>query len=193
VTFLACVRRAGFVVAFLAASPAAEAGELAFRSVEVFGPRGERSVGQVATYVAAPGERNAVDVRFADGRLVVRDAAGVRSGSRCQAVDGGVSCPVSALRSLEMRLGDGDDEFAAEGLTVAPRLPRAARAVHDGTLHSRRRPAVRAPRRRRAFRWEIDPAVWRRHACAVVGRGLTPEQWDEIVPEQDYVSVCPSR
>jgi WD40 repeat protein len=41
--------------------------------------------------------------------------------------------------------------------------------------------------------WEVDPAAWRRHACAVVGRGLTPEQWDEIVPEQDYISVCPSR
>jgi hypothetical protein len=45
----------------------------------------------------------------------------------------------------------------------------------------------------RAFRWEVDPAAWRQHACAVVGRGLTPEQWEEIVPEQDYISVCPSR
>jgi DNA-binding SARP family transcriptional activator/WD40 repeat protein len=45
----------------------------------------------------------------------------------------------------------------------------------------------------RAFRWEVDPAAWRRRACAIVGRGLTPEQWEEIVPEQDYTSVCPSR
>jgi WD40 repeat protein len=45
----------------------------------------------------------------------------------------------------------------------------------------------------RAFRWEVDPAAWRQHACAVVGRGLTPEQWEKIVPEQDYISVCPSR
>jgi hypothetical protein len=112
------VRLVGFVVAFLAASPAAEAGELAFRTVEVFGPRGERGVGQVARYVAAPGERNAVEARFADGRLVVRDAAGVRSGSGCQAVDGGVSCPVFALQSLEVRLGDGDDAFAAGSLIV---------------------------------------------------------------------------
>jgi hypothetical protein len=29
------------------------------------------------------------------------------------------------------------------------------------------------------------------HACAVAG-GLTPEQWAELVPEQDYISVCPS-
>jgi DNA-binding SARP family transcriptional activator/WD40 repeat protein len=44
----------------------------------------------------------------------------------------------------------------------------------------------------RAFRWEVDPAAWRRHACAVAGGGLTPEQWEEIVPEQDYIEVCPS-
>jgi WD40 repeat protein len=44
----------------------------------------------------------------------------------------------------------------------------------------------------RAFRWEVDPAAWRRHACAIVGRGLTPEQWEKIVPEQDYISVCPA-
>ena len=44
----------------------------------------------------------------------------------------------------------------------------------------------------RAFRWEVDPAAWRQHACAVVGRGLTPDQWEKIAPEQDYISVCPS-
>jgi hypothetical protein len=44
----------------------------------------------------------------------------------------------------------------------------------------------------RAFRWEVDPAAWRKHACAVVGGGLTPQQWKEIVPKQDYTSICPS-
>jgi len=32
--------------------------------------------------------------------------------------------------------------------------------------------------------------AWRRHACAVAG-GLTPEQWSEVVPEQDYIAACP--
>jgi WD40 repeat protein len=44
----------------------------------------------------------------------------------------------------------------------------------------------------RAFRWEVDPAAWRRHACAVAGGGLTPEQWEDVVPEQEYIEVCPS-
>jgi hypothetical protein len=43
----------------------------------------------------------------------------------------------------------------------------------------------------RAVRWEVDPAVWMQHACAVAGGGLTPEQWEEVVPEQDYRQVCP--
>jgi hypothetical protein len=43
-----------------------------------------------------------------------------------------------------------------------------------------------------AIRWEVDPATWRRQACVVAGGDLTPEQWERIVPEQDYRSVCPS-
>jgi WD40 repeat protein/DNA-binding SARP family transcriptional activator len=43
----------------------------------------------------------------------------------------------------------------------------------------------------RAFRWEVDPAAWRSRACAITGGGLTPEQWEEIVPEQDFIEVCP--
>jgi len=42
-----------------------------------------------------------------------------------------------------------------------------------------------------AIRWEVDPAAWRRQACIVAGGGLTPAQWAEEVPEQDYVSACP--
>ena len=43
----------------------------------------------------------------------------------------------------------------------------------------------------RAIRWEVDPEVWVKHACDIAGN-LTREQWEEVVPEQDYVSVCPA-
>ena len=43
-----------------------------------------------------------------------------------------------------------------------------------------------------AIRFDVDPDAWVQHACAVAGGDLTPEQWEEVVPEQDYVSVCPS-
>jgi WD40 repeat protein len=44
----------------------------------------------------------------------------------------------------------------------------------------------------RAIRWEVDPELWLQQACALGGGGLTPEQWAELVPDQDYVSACPS-
>ena len=42
----------------------------------------------------------------------------------------------------------------------------------------------------RAVRWELDPAVWRRHACTVAGGGLTRAQWKDTVPEQEYRATC---
>jgi WD40 repeat protein len=44
----------------------------------------------------------------------------------------------------------------------------------------------------RAIRLEVDPELWLKRACALAGGGLTPEEWAELVPEQDYVSACPS-
>jgi WD40 repeat protein len=44
----------------------------------------------------------------------------------------------------------------------------------------------------RAIRWEVYPEVWLQRACALTGGGPTPEQWAELVPEQDYVLACPS-
>jgi WD40 repeat protein/DNA-binding SARP family transcriptional activator len=41
------------------------------------------------------------------------------------------------------------------------------------------------------IRFDTSPEAWRRHACTVAGGGLTPEQWEEIVPEQEYTQVCP--
>jgi WD40 repeat protein/DNA-binding SARP family transcriptional activator len=40
--------------------------------------------------------------------------------------------------------------------------------------------------------FDTAPEAWRRHACTITGGGLTPEQWEEIVPEQDYIEVCPA-
>jgi WD40 repeat protein len=43
----------------------------------------------------------------------------------------------------------------------------------------------------RAIRWEVDPAAWRQRACAIAG-GPTPEEWEQIAPEHDFIEVCPS-
>jgi WD40 repeat protein/DNA-binding SARP family transcriptional activator len=41
-----------------------------------------------------------------------------------------------------------------------------------------------------AVRWEVDPAAWVRRTCTTAGGGLTPEQWEQLVPDQDYRATC---
>ena len=39
---------------------------------------------------------------------------------------------------------------------------------------------------------EIDPALWRRRACVVVGRNLHAEEWKQYLPAGTrYRATCP--
>jgi WD40 repeat protein/class 3 adenylate cyclase len=43
----------------------------------------------------------------------------------------------------------------------------------------------------RAMLWEIDPAIWRRRACAIAGRNLTREEWKLYLPPgKAYRATC---
>ena len=42
----------------------------------------------------------------------------------------------------------------------------------------------------RAYRWDVRPASWARHACAVAGRKLTRSEWQDVLPERDYDPAC---
>jgi len=43
----------------------------------------------------------------------------------------------------------------------------------------------------RAMLWDVDPAVWRRRACAIAGRNLTPEEWKLYLPAGTaYRATC---
>jgi len=41
-----------------------------------------------------------------------------------------------------------------------------------------------------AYRWDVRPASWARHACAVAGRSLTRVEWSEELPDRDYAPAC---
>jgi WD40 repeat protein len=44
----------------------------------------------------------------------------------------------------------------------------------------------------RAMLWDLDPAVWRQRACAIVGRNLTREEWNlHLPPGTPYRATCP--
>jgi WD40 repeat protein len=43
-----------------------------------------------------------------------------------------------------------------------------------------------------AMLWDVDPAVWRQRACAIVGRNLTREEWKLYLPAAArYRATCP--
>jgi WD40 repeat protein len=43
----------------------------------------------------------------------------------------------------------------------------------------------------RAMLWDVDPAVWRQRACAIVGRNLTRDEWNlHLPPEAPYRATC---
>ena len=80
----------------------------------------------------------------------------------------------------------GTQQPIGSALTVEPNTFASAALSPDGT--SLFAVSTHGP----GISLDTAPEAWRRHACAVTGGGLTPEQWEEIVPEQDYISVCPS-
>jgi WD40 repeat protein len=44
----------------------------------------------------------------------------------------------------------------------------------------------------RAMLWQVDPAVWRRRACAIVGRNLSREEWKLYLPSgTPFRPTCP--
>jgi WD40 repeat protein/DNA-binding SARP family transcriptional activator len=42
----------------------------------------------------------------------------------------------------------------------------------------------------RAFRWDVRPASWERQACAVAGRTLTRDEWNDALPGRSYAPAC---
>ena len=41
-----------------------------------------------------------------------------------------------------------------------------------------------------AYRWDVRPSSWARHACAVAGRTLTRSEWNDVLPGRDYAPAC---
>lgn len=75
--------------------------------------------GRRVVFQAAPGERNAVRIENANGRVTIRDAgAPVRAGAGCERVAAStVSCSLGGTRVLEssISLGEGDDKLTLVG------------------------------------------------------------------------------
>ena len=42
----------------------------------------------------------------------------------------------------------------------------------------------------RAYRWDIRPSSWARHACKIASRRLSRTEWNDVLPERDYAPAC---
>jgi WD40 repeat protein len=40
------------------------------------------------------------------------------------------------------------------------------------------------------YRWDVRPAGWANYACALAGRSLTREEWEEALPGHAYAPAC---
>jgi WD40 repeat protein len=41
--------------------------------------------------------------------------------------------------------------------------------------------------------WEVDPAAWLKRACAIAGRRLTQQEWQDFLPGRPYRPSCGTR
>ena len=39
--------------------------------------------------------------------------------------------------------------------------------------------------------WNVDPRAWKKDACRVGHRNLTPAEWRDLLPERGYRAFCP--
>jgi len=42
----------------------------------------------------------------------------------------------------------------------------------------------------RAVRFDASANAWKRHACLITGRDLTPREWSDVLPDRPYRTVC---
>jgi WD40 repeat protein/DNA-binding SARP family transcriptional activator len=69
-------------------------------------------------------------------------------------------------------------------LTIEPNTFVAAAFAPDGSH------LFAIPHRGRGVRWDVSPKDWKRHACRVAGRELTPDEWQDALPDRHYRPVC---
>ena len=77
----------------------------------------------------------------------------------------------------------------ASGRAIGGVPPRAAGdLVGAGFIDGGRQLAVLYDRG--GYAWDLRPASWARHACAVAGRTLTRAEWESALPGRDYAPAC---
>jgi WD40 repeat protein len=85
--------------------------------------------------------------------------------------------PVASLWDVETGIQIGPQLTAGDRRTMIDLSPDGRRLLET---HGNGQGAV----------WDVDPESWAQRACAIAGRTLTPEEWDEFLPGRPYEPAC---
>jgi WD40 repeat protein/DNA-binding SARP family transcriptional activator len=72
------------------------------------------------------------------------------------------------------------------GTLVTGRSDKGSAAAFDRTGHT----LVTTSRNGTVLLWDVDPASWRRRACALANRRLTQQEWQDFLPGRPYKPSC---
>ena len=73
------------------------------------------------------------------------------------------------------------------------RVERPARQLPRAALEPDGQTTFAVSDQRAALRWNLSPDAWKRHACRIAGRELTPLEWADALPGEPYREICRAR
>ena len=94
-------------------------------------------------------------------------------------------------RTLATAADDGTVRLwdVASQRQIGVALPGPEAMEHRG-VRSQRQPPRRPLGDGTGLVWDVNPDHWKQRACAVAGRSLTREEWEELLPDRRYQPAC---
>jgi len=129
-----------------------------------------------------------------DGKLQLWDPrTGTPRGPAWAAIDGAAIATSFSRDSSVLAISGSEGTTALWDVRSGKRIgapltgpPSSGMAAFDPTGHT----LATAFQDGTVLLWDVDPASWLKRACAVAGRRLTQQEWQEFLPSRPYQPSC---